>query len=165
MAKANDLTTEAVNVDYRYAEWLADWLYPAESPLPHLDLRNNEMSTLKQQKNWCVDFADSEEGFQQFKARSFPETEEAGKERVRENVEATKNMVKTQGAKLIAEVTTSHGFFVDQTRVVAFGEELGSLSYYSSCTAYRLGLKADGEVDLNVIHSGKSDYIVTRGPV
>ena len=47
MAKANDLTTDAINVDYRYAEWLADWLYPAESPLPHLDLRNNEMSALK----------------------------------------------------------------------------------------------------------------------
>ena len=127
--------------------------------MPHIALRNNDIATLKAENNWCVDFIDNDEGYNECCAREFPETKKAGQMRVRESLQKQKEMTKVQGPKMIAEITVSHGWFVDQTLVILNDEPMKAFCFYCATTSYKLSQRADGDIDLDLIHQAFSDYI------
>ena len=129
------ITVEIVIIDYNYCEWLADFLY-RENPIPHLSIRNMDAATLNTEFNLQnIAYTDNDEGFDMAKTL-YVENKESGIKRVAANIKRQKEQTKSQPAgRLIADITVSHGFFVDESSR-ALGIPLTELCDYCAITSY-----------------------------
>ena len=109
------INVENVIIDYNYCELLADFLY-RENPIPHLSIRNMDAATLNTEFNLQnIAYTDNDEGFDMANTL-YVEDKESGIKRVAANIMRQKELTKSQTAgKLIADITVSHGFFVDES--------------------------------------------------
>lgn len=118
------------------------------------------MDELKAEKNWQkFTFVDDEAGFA-FAKTLYPESQKSGKERANANLTRQVEQTRAQEKLLIADITVSHGFFVD-----VMGGELGHrytyLCDYCATTSYKIKLASSGEAQVTLIDASNADYVQT----
>lgn len=68
---------------------------------------------------------------------------------------------KEQGEKLVADITVSHGFFVD-VMAGALGYKYTYLCDYCATTSYKISVNpSDAEPEITLINASYSDYVQT----
>ena len=155
------INIENVAIDYDYCEWLSEYLYTV-NPMPLLSMRNKDAATLNTEFDLLdIAFTDNDEGFNLANTH-FVEDKEQGRKRATANINRKMEQTKAQSGKLVADITVSHGFFIDETSRLMGKEYHDRYCDYCAITSIQMKLNEDGvKVDTKLIGFSNSDHVKT----
>ena len=142
-------------------------MHKGRDPLPLLASNNLDAEDLNQQYHLqAVKFDQADERTVKEASRLFPESHADVIKRCKDNFERQKSDIADQKVELQAEITVTHGLFIDEIQTLASGQALKEWCNYCAITAYKMTQDRIGnEVKVEIRLAADDSHVVTKANV